>query len=218
MGAQEAAVAIRQQFSAVHGRAPTDRELLILLAHSQIESGWGAGGYLLWPMSQPNPPDKNDKTAPRRRDTHNWGAVQWVNGPGVEGKDWFYGLDTHADHSPYRAKIRLYPDDAEGARSFVENATKFRNRIATVLPFLDAGDPYDYARRARASGYFEASVDHMGKAFWDAATGISKKLGLPPPVRGGSGGATGGGDAGFAGVAALAVVGAAVAIYWSKKS
>lgn len=218
MGAQEAATAIRREFTQVHGRAPTDRELLILLSHAQIESGWGGASYLTWPMSQPNPPNRNDKNAPRRGNTHNWGAVQFTGpGAGVEDVDWFYGLDTHADGKPYRAKIRIYPDDSAGARSFVQNATKFLGRDKSVLPFLDAGDPYDYARRSRASGYFELAADKAGAAFAAAAKSIASKLGLPPPNVGG-GSALGANASDFAGVAALAVVGAAVAIYWSKRS
>jgi hypothetical protein len=219
MGAQEAATAIRREFTAIHGRAPTDRELLILLSHAQIESGWGAGSYLVWPMSQPNPPRIGDKTAPRRGNTHNWGAVQWTGpGPGVEDQDWFYGLDTHADGQPYRAKIRLYPDDSQGARDFVLNATKYRGRDKTVLPYLDRGDPYDYAQRSRASGYFELAADKAGAAFLSAAKSLSAKLGLPPPVvgAGGAGGALTADGAGFAGLAALVFVGAALAIYSRK--
>ena len=62
MGAQEAAIAIRREFTQVHGRAPTDRELLILLSHSLIESNWGNAGFLIWPMSQALPPKVSDKT------------------------------------------------------------------------------------------------------------------------------------------------------------
>ncbi len=218
MGAQEAATAIRKEFTAIHGRAPTDRELLILLAHSQIESGWGAGGYLVWPMSQPNPPRIGDKTAPRRTKTFNWGAVQWTGpGAGVEDVDWFYGLDTHADGRPYRAKIRIYPDDSAGARDFVLNATKYRGRDKTVLPYLDRGDPYDYAQRSRASGYFELPADKAGAAFFNAAKSLSARLGLPPPVVGGASGGASSIGTGLTGVAALAFAGAAFALYWRSR-
>ena len=213
LSAPQAAEAIRSAFAQVHGRAPSPRELLILLAHSQIESGWGAGSYRLWPLDRPDPPPKG---SPSRNDTNNWGAVQWTGANGVENRDFFYGLDTHANGKPYRAKIRLYPTPADGALSFVQNATKVRGRDRTVLPFLDAGDPYDYAQRARTSGYFELSAEAAGKAFWQAASGIAPKLGLPPPVRGGAGQLSSPSLSAFVAVGALAVAGAAVYLYTKK--
>jgi hypothetical protein len=180
-------------FQDVHGRAPTQSEVLVLAAHTMGESNFGNAGFREWPEGQEQPNKRPEQGGPPlRTGTNNWGAVQYT-GPrsGVVG--YFTALDHDRNLKPYRGKYNLYDSHMSGARDFVKNASLNAGRNADVLPILDRRDPVLYARTqaAHKPRYFDLAPEKAGAGFLKNAQIIASKMGWPPPVDSTAGGASG---------------------------
>lgn len=213
MALPEQLAALAQAFAAVHGREPSQSELLVLAAHGLAESGLGTSGFREWPLGQEKPNERPEKGGPPlRTGTNQWGSVQWTGErPGVTG--FFYGLDTHSDGTPYRGKFNIYATSADGARDFVVQATATPTRRAKVLPTLATRDPVLYAVAQRSTGYFELPADKAAAGFLKNAKYIAQKMGWPPPAEPVSALQTGAGM-----LPALAVAGLAAWLFMSASS
>jgi hypothetical protein len=199
---------MRAAFERVHGRAPTDLELLVLMSHAMTESNFGQAAYLTWPPDGPMPVSGK---GPYTRGTNNWGAEQLQGQALATG--FFWGLDHHEDGTPYRAKYATFATPEDGATSYVERATVSRSRREKVLPILNTNDLRVYAKAQRSTGYFELPEAKAALAYLKAAKVISKATGLPAPLDW----TQGGGGVGVGAVLALGA-GAALAIALTKKS
>lgn len=100
---------IRAAWKLATGSEPTRFELLYGIVWSKIDGSWGR-----WP--------------PPCDASHNWGAVHAVGDqPGCE---W---VDHYADNTAYAQKMRVYPNDLEGARDFVRQLVVTRQKVAAAL-------------------------------------------------------------------------------------
>jgi GNAT superfamily N-acetyltransferase len=207
MSIRDGITTLATAFEAVHGRAPSESEIMILGAHAMAESNFGRAGYRDWSdATSPPPKMPKDGGPPLRVDHHNWGAVHFTGlRPGVRGS--FFSVDSDEKGKPYRAEFNLYESDLAGATDFVKQASGTPRRRAEVLPVLSLRDPYAYARAQHATGYFALDPALAGKGYAQNATLIAKAMGWAPPTAasgGTSGGTSGGGFSTMLGIAALA--------------
>jgi hypothetical protein len=176
---QWAAGIVNQAFQQVMGRAPTAAERQIVMAVSNLESGYGRG----W--------GKGKSTA--GQGSHNWGAVQTRSqtNPGF----------THQDSSSegkYQVRFKSYTDDVSGAADVVrllfkgerkqqipDPNRKFRTlggsidgpgRGELIEMASQQGDTLAFSRAMWYTTYFEGFNEDFTKNIRDHAQGIQNRI------------------------------------------
>lgn len=175
-----AAGIVNQAFEQVMGRAPTPAERQIVMAVSNLESGYGRG----W--------GKGKSTA--GEGSHNWGAVQTRSktAPGF----------THGDSSAqgkYTVRFKSYPDDVAGAADVVRllfksgrkqqlpNPAKGQRAQGGEIPgpgrgdliqqAAQQGDTLAFSRAMWYTTYFEGFKPDFTQNIKAHADGIQRRLG-----------------------------------------
>jgi hypothetical protein len=176
---QWAAGIVNQAFQQVMGRVPTPAERQIVMAVSDLESGYGRG----W--------GKGKSTA--GQGSHNWGAVQAHS----QGTPSFSHQDSSAE-GKYQTRFKSYPDDVAGAADVVQLLFKgdrkqqmpdpkkrFRamggpiegpGRGELIEMAAQQGDALAFSRAMWYTGYFEGVNEDFTKNIRDHAQGIQSRI------------------------------------------
>ena len=141
---QNAANIMREAWSLVHGRAPSEGELLYSLVVARLESSFGRG----WKGAM--------------ADSNNWGAVQCGQAAIAQGAQCISWQDTHPDGRKYDVGFRKYASPVEGAADVVRNLTKQRPSVWAVM--RAKGPLADFARAMRVERYYGGFCPEATKA------------------------------------------------------
>lgn len=141
---QNAANVMREAWSLVHGRAPSEGELLYSLLVARLETSFGRG----WSGAMAN--------------SNNWGAVQCGKLALSQGAQCAPWKDTHPDGTKYDVGMRVYATPAEGAADVVKNLTKYRPGVWEVMK--KKGSLTDFARAMREEKYYGGFCPEAARA------------------------------------------------------
>ncbi len=141
---QNAATVMREAWSLVHGRAPSEGELLYSLLVAKHESSFGRG----WKGAMAG--------------SNNWGAVQCGQAAIAQGAACISWQDTHPDGRKYDVGFRKYASPVEGAADVVRNLTKQRPSAWEVMKAK--GPLSDFARAMRVERYYGGFCPEATKA------------------------------------------------------
>jgi hypothetical protein len=176
---QWAAGIVNQAFQQVMGRAPTPPERQIVMAVSDLESGYGRG----WGKGQSS----------AGQGSHNWGAVQTRS----QTTPGFSHQDSSAE-GKYQVRFKAYPDDVAGSADVVRLLFKgerkqqmpdpnrrFRTmggpiegpgRGELIEAAAQQGDTLAFSRTMWYTTYFEGFNEDFTKNIRDHAQGIQSRI------------------------------------------
>lgn len=141
---QNAATVMREAWNLVHGRAPSEGELLYSLLVAKHETSFGRG----WKGAMEG--------------SNNWGAVQCGQAAIAQGAACISWQDTHPDGRKYDVGFRKYASPVEGAADVVRNLTKQRPSVWEVM--RTKGPLADFARAMRVERYYGGFCPNATKA------------------------------------------------------
>lgn len=141
---QNAATVMREAWNLVHGRAPSEGELLYSLLVAKHETSFGRG----WKGAMEG--------------SNNWGAVQCGQAAIAQGAQCIAWEDTHPDGRKYQVGFRKYASPVEGAADVVRNLTKQRPSVWEVM--RTKGPLANFARAMRVERYYGGFCPNATKA------------------------------------------------------
>lgn len=179
---REAAGELSAAFRAI-GKPLTRKQLIVLLAHTHAESGFGRASYARFPEAFQTPewwePERrrweiplSQELAPLQKVAiNNWGAIH-----GSVGLLSFLGMDSSPQLGVYYSTpMRRYETREQGARDYAQLMTN--QRYLGAWEAAKRGDARHYAKVLRAAGYYELNEHSYACALEARVKQIAAALG-----------------------------------------